>query len=236
MSQFYITSSGSTPTPPTPSPTFQTVSDFDDFLGMGSANPFPKMGFRCNHVPVKVSGTANNPGILQLPNGIAEGNSLCMTSDEPLPWLLGGGTLAVTWIVDLVALSDVTNTYAIYIGISDTSTIAAGVKPQNGVWFEYTDGVNSGKWQIVCGSGGVYTATNTSITATTGFNNFTLLVNSAGTSVSYKINGVTVGTVASNIPSVVLGPSVVSEVISNDVSVTNIDLFWYEQTLTNSRD
>lgn len=109
-----------------------------------------------------------------------------------------GGGVAL-WVADfaLVALSDATNTYAVRAGFIDSIT----AEPTDGAYFRYTHGTNSGRWQAVCRNNNTETAVDTGVTAAiTTFNDFEIVVNAAASSVEFKIGGVVVATIATNIP------------------------------------
>lgn len=110
--------------------------------------------------------------------------------------LLGGGVLDCYWIMKLDTLSDVTNTYTIRIGLGDNSN-ADNVA---GVYFEYTDGVNSGNWQIKTAANSVRTTTNTSTAVDTNWTTLRINVNADATLCTFYINGSSVGTINTNIP------------------------------------
>lgn len=96
-------------------------------------------------------------------------------------------------------LSDGTETYTSYIGFSDSYAGAA----TDGMYFRYTHGTNSGKWEAVCAGGSTETVVDTGIAAAAAtWQTFEIDCNSGATSVVFKINGATVATIATaNIPS-----------------------------------
>lgn len=103
-------------------------------------------------------------------------------------------------------LSNVTDTFTMYIGFIDNS--AAG-DMADALYFRYTNAVNSGKWEAVSSRNATRTATNTNVTADLVYSIFEVEINEAGTSITYYINGVLVATNTTNIP------------------VTNLDNFGY---------
>lgn len=94
-------------------------------------------------------------------------------------------------------LSDATNRYTCRIGFIDSVT----GESVDGAFFRYTDTVNSGRWQCVTRANSVETATDSGITAAAGtWAKFEIEVNADGTSVAFKVNGTTVQTHTTNIP------------------------------------
>lgn len=94
-------------------------------------------------------------------------------------------------------LSNGTDTFTTRIGFIDSAT----AESTDGAFFRYTDGVNSGKWQAVTRSNNTETATDTGVTVVAdAFKRFTVDMNAAGTSCVFAIDGSTVATNTTNIP------------------------------------
>lgn len=93
-------------------------------------------------------------------------------------------------------LSDGTNTFTVRCGFGNG---LAG-DPTDGAFFRYTHSVNGGEWQAVTRSNGTETATDTNVAADTGYHRFEIEMNAAGTSCVFKIDGTTVATNTTNIP------------------------------------
>ena len=101
-------------------------------------------------------------------------------------------------IAQIRALSDGTNTYTMRFGFLDSGS----AESTDGVFFRYTDSVNSGKWVLVARSNSSETttnATNTAVAINTWYR-LTIIVNPAGTSAEFFQNGVSLGTVGTTIP------------------------------------
>jgi hypothetical protein len=108
---------------------------------------------------------------------------------------LGQTRFAARYAVQV--LSNGTDTYTARVGFIDSNS----AESTDGCFFRYTNGVNAGKWQAVCRNNTTETATDTGVTATAGtFQRFEVTVNAAGTSVAFAIDGSTVATITTNIP------------------------------------
>lgn len=95
-------------------------------------------------------------------------------------------------------LSNATDRYETFIGFYDAFATGSMV---DGAWFQYRDDINSGKFECITSSNSTATTTDSGITvATTDYYKFTILVNSAGTEVIFKIDDTTVATHTTNIP------------------------------------
>jgi hypothetical protein len=96
----------------------------------------------------------------------------------------------------LLTLSDGTNRYLQYIGITN----AHSAEPSQGCYFRYSDNLSSGNWEAVTAKSGT-TATDTGVAAdTNGNHTFEIIVNAAGTSVEFYIDETLVATNTTNIP------------------------------------
>jgi hypothetical protein len=99
-------------------------------------------------------------------------------------------------------LSDGTDTYILYAGLSNDNS----AEPAHGLYFRYSHSVNSGKWQFIARASSTETAVDTGITvAVSTFYRFTIILNAAGTSAEGFINGTSIGTITTNLPSAVFG-------------------------------
>lgn len=96
-------------------------------------------------------------------------------------------------------LSTATETYTLRFGFIDSVT----AESTDGVFWRYTHGTNSGNWQLVARNNNNETGSiiNTSTApVTSGLQKLEITVNAAGTSVEGFIDGVSVGTITTNIP------------------------------------
>lgn len=110
----------------------------------------------------------------------------------------GGASYSLEFRCQLNVLSNGTDTYILRLGFDDRLDLTA---VSNGIWFEYTDGVNSGKYTINAANGGVKTTTNTNITAVNGsWVKFKIVVAADGSSANFYIDGVLVGNISTNMP------------------------------------
>ena len=95
-------------------------------------------------------------------------------------------------------LSDATDTFTARLGFLDTQT----GESTDFVGFRYTHGTNSGKWECVTRSNSTETAVDSGTSPSAGtYQTFKIEINSTATSVTFYINGSSVGTITSNIPS-----------------------------------
>jgi hypothetical protein len=110
--------------------------------------------------------------------------------------LLGGGTWALEAVLYLPNLSDAGQEYDCRFGLGDLQ----GGDHANGVYFEY-DRNGSVNWRMCAANASTYTrtATSTAVAAAT-WVRLRIEVNAAASSAEFFINGVSVGTVATNIP------------------------------------
>lgn len=139
----------------------------------------------------------NAAGILQLVLGTTTTGALSIACSLFTEILFGLGVTRFKARAKIKTLSTGTDTYVARIGFIDSVT----VESTDGVFFRYTDSVNGGKWQAVTRSNSVETATDTGITAQIpNWNLFYIVVNAAGTSAAFYIDGTLVATNTTNIP------------------------------------
>lgn len=74
------------------------------------------------------------------------------------------------------------------------------VQPTDGIYFEYDRATHGANWHAICRSNGTETATDTSTAVTTNLVNLKAIVNAGGTSVEFFIDGTSVATITTNIP------------------------------------
>jgi len=240
--QFSVDANGFVTVVATPPPFVpnQIIQDFDDFLSI-SSNSSGKLNWFFGSPWEQANGTSTNPGLFQIEANTPVGTFFGLSNPDSFgtdvyPWVLGGGALSCSWVLNLVTLGNVTDNYTVYIGISDSNGSGVIFTPNNGCYFQYNYNVNGGKYQIVCNSSGITTVTDSGVLANTNFTNFTINVNAAATSVTFLINGVQVGSpIATNIPLVPIGPNITFSYISGFLPRALLDLFYYTQTLTVAR-
>ena len=88
------------------------------------------------------------------------------------------------------------------MGFSDGNSSLSG-EPTDGVYFRYSDTLAAGNWQAVCRNNGVETGsvvdTGVAVAIDTTYI-LDIVVNAAGTSAEFRINGTLVATITTNIP------------------------------------
>ena len=240
--QFSVDANGFVTVVATPPPFVpnQIIQDFDDFLSM--TNTSGKLNWTLGSPWEQADGTSTNPGLFQIQENYNGGSFFGLSNQDSFgtnfyPWVLGGGALSCSWVLNLVTLGNVTDNYTVYIGISDSNDSGVIFTPNNGCYFQYNYNVNGGRYQIVCNSSGVTTVSDSGVLANTSFTNFTINVNASATSVSFLINGAEVSNspIALNIPSAPIGPNVTFSYTSGVLPRALLDLFYYTQTLTVAR-
>lgn len=113
-------------------------------------------------------------------------------------WALGSHAIDYGIRFALSALSDATDTYTVYAGIADNP--GAG-NVTDGVYFQYTHGTNSGRWQAIVADAGTRVAFDTGVAPTATVNQvFRIVINQAGTQALFYIDGTLTNTVSSGLP------------------------------------
>ena len=219
-----------------------TVNIFDDFIG--AALQVPASGssiidsqlswnFTAGTLSNTTNGTSSHPGILSWTNTASDINFRLNQGTDGLPLVLGGGELSLSWVVNIGNLSTGVNTYILYIGLS----VGGTSEPTDGVYFVYSNGLNSGNWSGKTASASSRTTVNSGTAVTTGWHNLTLTVNAAATLVEFFVDGVSIGTANANIPSAAITPAFLMDYSAGTISAgtVQVDLFYLSQTLTTPR-
>lgn len=174
---------------------------FDDFVtgtvgDSGVSGGASGTGAQTNVSPSGIATNAN-PGVFNMLTGTTSGGLAYLTSfGANTNLLLGGGLTYYETIVKLSALSDGTDTYTVWIG----PTSSAALEPSAGVYFKYTHSLNGGNWVAYTATGGSRTPINSNVAASTDFVRLGWVMNAAGTSVEFFINGVSIGVQTLTIP------------------------------------
>lgn len=223
------------------------ISDFDDFISCGDTKTIIGGGYsKWNWYVYNVDsfyplvGTANNPGQFVVTNPSASQSVAIATTDGTtaaiFPFVMGGGAFNLNWVVDLGTLSNGTNRYIVYVGLgfANGSPIT---EPTNGIYFTYSDNVNSGNWVAKTASAGTRTTVNSSVAGSTSFVNLGIQVNASATSVTFTIDGTAFGSSTTNIPTVAI-PIAFSGVATSGTYPSGtqaLDIVYYTQILTTPR-
>jgi len=112
---------------------------------------------------------------------------------------LNGAIHTMTWYATIQTLSTVTEEYILRMGYSSATSSTA---PANAVIFEY-DRLNSVNWRLRGWANSVAGTVTTSSTAVAAgaWTKFQITINSAASLATFYVNGVSIGTIASGIPS-----------------------------------
>jgi hypothetical protein len=150
------------------------------------------------------SSQPNRVGIIELTTGsTATGKIHVGDRSGGNPFFLGAGATTFAAAVELKALSSATDRYQATIGFYDNVT---GTLQQDAVMFLYDEGgVTTGStaspnWQRVVSSNNVRTFTVTTVPAKIGWVNFRIEVNGDGTNAEFFIDGVSVGSFTTGVP------------------------------------
>lgn len=210
------------------------VTMYDDFLGQTTAGAYAwgasTASGGSSAVQNGITLTSQTIGLINLfTGGSTTGGSALQL---PNIFVLGGGVISLTWRSIIPTLSNGTDRFTIYQGLS----VGGNSTPTDGIWFQYSDNVNSGQWQIICRGSSTSTTTNTSTAADTSFHKFRIDINAAGSSVTFYIDGTSVGTIATHIPTAAIGPwaNILKSAGTNSLNLI-LDYFKAYYALTTAR-
>ena len=216
----------------------------DDFMGavtnsgineINSNASWFTSGSTSNFLPVSTTSSAH-PGLIGNKSMTSGANGMSLGNGAFQEIVLGGGALTVNWVIDVATLSTGTNTYTLYIGLLDNVTAA----PANGVYFTYTNALNSGNWVGQTAKASATTSANSAVAVSAGtYVNLQVTVNAGATSCGFFVNGVQIANspLATNIPTVAITPGIAMVWSAGTVAASSllIDMFYMTQTLTSAR-
>ncbi len=184
---------------------FEYFCDFTDLFGSSGLNGLMHVtvgGTGANHGAVATLSTYGL-GEAELTTGTQSNGYAGLYTRQPTLFFSYGA-----WVFKynhwVSALSDATDRYQTLIGFFDTESV---VNQVDGAYFLYDEGgvstgsAASANWQCVTvnNSTRTFTTTGTAVTATS-YQKLEIQVNAAGTSIDFIINGSTVATHTTNIP------------------------------------
>lgn len=216
----------------TPTNQTQVVTFYEEFEGSNVASNLLTAtylwGVNSNSFSVAATNEAQHPG------KITSGAYSSSSAQIGLPgnaFILTSNILSLTMIFNIANLSNGTNRYTLRLGVGDT----VNADQVNGVYFEYSDNINSGNWVLKTSAASSRTTTNTAVAVATGWHNFTITV--SGGTATYFLDGVSLGTNAATIPTAGVGPWVDAARDAGTIAANTfqIDMISYQLTLASAR-
>lgn len=138
-----------------------------------------------------------HPGICRLQTGTTTTGFAGITQGTTMNF--GVGSYDLEMLIYIPTLSDGTETYSIVAGFGNAFTSASDFG--NGAYFRYTHGTNSGEWEGKTADNNSRTTLDTATAAAAGaWTKLRITVNAAANLATFYINGTSVGTIATNIP------------------------------------
>jgi hypothetical protein len=138
---------------------------------------------------------ASNPGLVQLDTGTTTTGRCSLTLGTSI-LTVGGGFISVDVQLLIPILSVVAQEYIIRVGFGDTTGAGDMV---DGIYFEYNRLIST-NWILKTASNSTRTQVISSIAVGTVFTDLAFEINDSATRVDFFIDGVSAGTIATNIP------------------------------------
>jgi hypothetical protein len=208
---------------------------FEDFYGAGtSSGQVGQYGWQVGGSGTITAGAVldnGHPGVYSITvnSGATPGYIELAPSQGAI--IFGGGQIDLYWTINIPTLSISTARYTLAVGFGGD-----GVIGNDTALLQYSDNVNSGKWQTVTQKAGSGTNTNTTIAVTTGWHTIRVSVNAGITAIAYYVDGVLAATDTTNLTNNKISPLLG---IQNNVGATNdivyADMCYMYQSLTNPR-
>lgn len=146
---------------------------------------------------------------------------------------LGNSNILYEFLVNIITLSDGTQTWKMRIGLGDTGGTA---DMANGVYFIY-DSTTSANWIRATATASTRTETASSTAVTTGWNKLRCIVNTAASTCDFYVNGVSIGSNTTNIPTAAfIAPRInVFKTVGNTARLVHCDYFFMTASLGTAR-
>lgn len=215
---------------------------YDDFISCIATGSFSSQLFwlvNGTNMASLASVDTTHVGILNCPvsnlTGASQATISLKGANATGAFILGGGVITLNWVVKIATLSTVTNTYITRFGIAGPSAVSEWT---DGVYFEYSNGINSGNWNFKTANASSRTTRNSSIAADTNWHNFQIVIDATASTCSAFIDGVSVGaSIAADIPTIVLSPSfqMLWQLGTVAIGSNQIDLMYLTKVLTTPR-
>ena len=187
------------------------VQYFTDFQSNGNNTPYLQQlvfgtGAQVSRSTLSVlNATINQIGFANYVSGTATNGYANHITDSQIggQFQIGGGNWFFETYLEVETLSDATNRFRFITGFGNATTNA---NDTNCAMFTYDEGGTangtsaSANWQCITSTNSVRTLTNTSVPVTNNWVKLRIIINAAGTSISYYINGTLVAFHTTNIP------------------------------------
>ena len=146
-----------------------------------------------------VACTNNEMGIFRVGVGTTATGYGGLRNGSTAGLCFGSGRNYLKTRVRLPNLSDGTDSYVVRLGWTDGIT---GNAPTDGAYFRYSDTENGGRWTCVTVSNSIETTADSGVAvAANTWAKLEIEINAGATAAVFKINGGTVATITTNIPS-----------------------------------
>lgn len=230
------------------------VQYFTDFQSNGNNTPYLQQlvfgtGAQVSRTTISVpNATINQIGFANYVSGTATNGYANHVTDTQVggQFQIGGGNWVFETYISVETLSNATDRFRFITGFGNATTNA---NDTNCVMFTYDEGgtangtIASANWQCITSTNSVRTLTTTSVPVTTNWVKLRIVINAAGTSASFYINGTLVAFHTTNIPIWISfsnpRPLCIKNSIVKTVGTTSrnvwCDYLFYENLLTTLR-
>lgn len=172
---------------------------------------------------------AEHPGMYRMTaSGAVNSFSSIRNADGVFPLPLG--YWRTSWIVRVPILSTAAERFSVRCGLLLDAAVTLSGAPTNGIFFEYTDNVNGGRWSANNLRAGALTQADTGVPVVAGtFYQLTAIGAGILTPIQYSIGAAVVATLDTNIPLVNLlhGAMINQTVVTALASLWDIDVSYW---------
>ena len=176
---------------------FATATGTGTFVSQFFAGGASGTGARVEMALLSITGVDGNPGIINFQTGSTTTGSASIFNNQKSTF--GNGSYECEFRLKIEDLSTSSQRFTLYIGFGTSFT----TEPTDGAYFVYSDNINSGNWQAKTASSSSRTTANSSTAVVAdAWIKLKIVVNAAGTSVSFYVDGVEIANspITTNIP------------------------------------
>ena len=178
-----------------------------------------------------ISSESGHPGLVRLTTGSSASSGYSNLYLGTNCILLGSGILAIESLIRVPTLSTSAERFVIRIGLGDALT----GNFTYGCWFEYSE-LDSANWRMCCANSSVTKTTSSTVVAENTWVKLKIEINAAGTSAEFFINGTSIGSVSTNLPSSICSPRLnITKSVGTTARLLDVDYYQLQYNFTTSR-
>lgn len=215
---------------------------YDEFLGNNNSAAIGQLGWtvttngtNTNASQLSVS-SAQDFGVVGINIGTVLGGRINLTLGSA-GMIAGSGAITSEFRILIPTLATALQDYNMYMGLGNTTAVG---EPTNGIYFKYTRGT-SPNWIFTTAKAGARTSVTGAAISANKWYKLKYTIDTAGTAVTFYVDGVSAASITSNIPSATANNCAPTFKMDNVLGIgtsskaLNIDYFYLEKRFSPTR-